>query len=210
MIYFTLTKMQKEKSLPTNSDPTSWVDYSNPDKYVNRLEIYSAKLTDNHWADVIPFEYNNSDKYSVGHPALSPDGNVLYFVSNMPGGYGNSDIYYCKKLPNGHWSSPKNAGKVINSEGKEAFPIVDKDGTMYFSSDGFNGMGGLDIFKVQGNCDSWSTPENLKYPINSPAMIFLHISQKPEKPVTYHQTVMAEKVKTIFIISVKDLSLLVQ
>lgn len=179
-IYFTLTKMQKEKSLPTNSDPTSWVEVANTEKYTNRLEIYSALLKDNHWENVTAFEYNNSDKYSVGHPALSPDGNILYFVSNMPGGYGNSDIYYCRKLPDGHWSSPKNAGNVINSDGKEAFPVISSDGALYFSSDGFGGVGGLDIFRSTGIADKWTAPENMKYPFNSPRDDFQPYFTEPD------------------------------
>lgn len=173
-IYYTLTKMQKFDPLPTNSDPTDWEEIPSAEKYINRLEIYSAKLTkDNTWEDVQPFEYNNVEKYSVGHPCLSADGKILYFVSNMPGGFGNSDIYYTILQPNGKWSAPVNAGNIINTEGKEAFPVLDKNGTFYFSSDRHSGLGGLDIFESYGSKNQWSEPENLTYPINSPRDDFL-------------------------------------
>ncbi len=172
-IYYTLTKIQKTKALPSNSDPTSWEDTPIPDSYVNRLEIYSAKLVNNKWEDIKPFEYNNSEEYSIGHPSISADGKTMYFVSNMPGGYGNSDIYYSLLQADGKWSSPVNAGATINTEDKEVFPVLDKDGTLYFSSDGHSGMGGLDIFETHGDKNKWSTPENMQYPINSPKDDFL-------------------------------------
>ena len=178
-IYYTLTKMQKVESLPTNSDPTSFEDFSNPDQYINRLEIYSARLDNNKWVDIKPFEYNNSEKYSVGHPCITEDGNIIYFASNMPGGYGNSDIYYCVRMPNSKWSEPVNAGPTINTEGKEVFPVLDQNGTLYFSSDGQKGMGGLDIFETQGSKNQWTQPENLKYPINSPKDDFLPYFTNP-------------------------------
>lgn len=168
VLYYTITKMKKKKNLQSDNDPTSWNEKETAEHYVNRMEIYSAKLVNDKWEEITPFKYNNSDYYSVGHPALSPDGNVLYFASSMPGGYGSSDIYYCLRLPDGTWDKPQNAGEIINTEGKEAFPIIDQNGTLYYSSDGQPGMGGLDIFEANGSEDSWSVPENLKAPINSP------------------------------------------
>ncbi|OFX49592.1 MAG: hypothetical protein A2046_13455 [Bacteroidetes bacterium GWA2_30_7] len=168
VLYYTITKMKNKKSLPPNSDPTNWTEKETEEQYVNRMEIYSAKLVNDKWVNITPFAYNNSDLYSVGHPALSPDGNILYFASSMPGGFGGSDIYYCLRLEDGTWDKPLNAGYMINTEGKEAFPVIDKTGKLYFSSDGQPGMGGLDIFECQGSADNWTVPENLKVPINSP------------------------------------------
>ncbi len=165
---YTRTKMVRVTKKPLNEDPTSWADHSTADDYTNRLEIYTAKFRNNSWTDVKAFPYNKPEEYSVGHPAVSSDGNVLYFVSDMPGGYGGSDIYYCEKKGEDGWSSPKNAGPTINTEGNEVFPFMDAKGTLYFSSDGLPGMGGLDLFAAQGSKDSWSTPENLKAPMNSP------------------------------------------
>jgi outer membrane protein OmpA-like peptidoglycan-associated protein/tetratricopeptide (TPR) repeat protein len=167
IMYFTRTKMVKVTKKPLNSDPTSWYDHSKSADYTNRLEIYFARYDGSKWQDPEPFKYNNAEQYSIGHPALSSDGKILYFVSDMPGGYGGTDIYYSEKLSDGSWSTPKNAGNKINTEGKEVFPFVDKDGVLYFSSDGHEGMGGLDIFSSHGSEDQWNTPENLKYPVNS-------------------------------------------
>jgi len=167
IMFYTRTKMVKVTKKPINSDPTSWYDHSTAQDYTNRLEIYSAKFKNNGWTEITAFAYNNADEYSVGHPALSPDGKTLYFVSNMPGGAGGADIYYCEKKDDNTWSTPKNAGNMINSEGDEVFPYMDAQGTLYFSSNGHPGMGGLDLFSVQGSKDNWSIPENLKYPLNS-------------------------------------------
>jgi outer membrane protein OmpA-like peptidoglycan-associated protein/tetratricopeptide (TPR) repeat protein len=166
-IYFTRTRMVKVAKKPLNNDPTSWIDRSSADGYVNRLEIYSAQYANGKWTQVKPFRHNDSESYSVGHPAISPDGSVLYFVSDMPGGYGGTDIYYCERLPDGEWGKPRNAGGAVNTSGKEVFPTIGPDGAMYFSSDGHPGMGGLDIFSVRGARDRWDTPGNLRYPLNS-------------------------------------------
>lgn len=166
-IWFTRTKSVKQKQTQSNPDPTSWFNDKVQDVYTNRLEIYSAKLVDGKWTEITAFVHNNADLFSVGHPAISPDGNVLYFVSDMPGGQGATDIYYCEKRSNGTWGDPRNAGEQINTTGKEMFPVIDKDGTLYFSSDGHYGMGGLDLYKATGSKKDWSKPENLKAPINS-------------------------------------------
>ncbi|MDD2412849.1 MAG: OmpA family protein [Bacteroidales bacterium] len=166
-IFFTRTKMVRVTKKNRNIDPTSWIENIEQSDYENRLEIYSAKLTDGKWATPTPFAYNKPEEYSIGHPVLSPDGSILYFVSDMSGGFGGTDIYYSIKNADGSWGQPQNAGKTINTAGKEMFPNIDSDGTLFFSSDGHPGMGGLDIFKTTGKKNQWSTPENLKAPINS-------------------------------------------
>ncbi len=132
-----------------------------------RLKIYTAEREgDDDWGDIqeLPF---NSDEYSVGHPTLSPDGQALYFVSDMQGGYGEEDIYVAFK-DGSSWGNPMNLGPEINSEGREMFPFIHEDGTLYFASDALPGLGGLDIFSSSQLEDgSWSTPENLRMPINS-------------------------------------------
>ena len=167
IIYFTRTKMVKASMGPLNSDPTSWYDHSSVRDFVNRWEIFSARYSNGRWEDIKAFDYNNAKKFSVGHPAISSDGQTLYFVSDMPGGYGKTDIYYCTKLPDGTWAKPVNAGSKINTAGRESFPYVDQDGKLYFSSDGLPGMGGLDIFSAEGSENNWSDPVNLGYPLNS-------------------------------------------
>jgi outer membrane protein OmpA-like peptidoglycan-associated protein len=167
-IFFTRTKQVKVKKGPVNSDPTSWYTIDNATEYIDRLELYSAIEQDGKWASVTPFAYNNAEAYNVGHAALSPDGKILYFVSDMPGGYGAADIYFSQRNDDGSWSTPRNAGASINTSGKEVFPSVGDDGTLYFSSDGHLGMGGLDLFRASGRADEWSVVENMKVPFNSP------------------------------------------
>lgn len=108
------------------------------------------------------------DSIIAAHPAISPDGLTLYFVSDIKGGFGGKDIYQVtREKPNSPWSKPKNAGPDINTGGDELFPYVRNDGTLYFSSDGHIGMGGLDIFKAKPQPDGSWVIQNMKSPINS-------------------------------------------
>ena len=108
------------------------------------------------------------EKVNYGHPALSADGNTLYFSCNHPDGWGGYDLYFSNRSPEG-WDLPKLMNRSINSIGNERFPSIDKD-TLYFSSDHHSGMGGLDIFKTyKVDKDNWSPVHNLKSPINSGA-----------------------------------------
>ncbi len=118
------------------------------------------------WTNLSEFPYN-SDEYSVGHPTLTKDGNTLYFVSDMPGGQGGTDVYVTT-LNNGKWSKPVNMGNGINTKGNEMFPFLSKDEMLYFSSDGYAGLGGLDIYKakVKGSTVT-SSIVNLGYPVNT-------------------------------------------
>ena len=132
---------------------------------VANLRIYESQLVNGKWSEgrELPF---CSEAYSVGHPAISPDGSTLYFISDMPGGFGGKDIYV-SNLRNGRWSRPANMGADINSEGDEMFPSVQSDGGLHFASDGLGGFGGLDVFEALQNNGEW-TANNLGYPINSP------------------------------------------
>lgn len=95
--------------------------------------------------DRLPF---NSSEYSVAHPAVSPSGDTLIFVSDMPGGSGQTDLYYSVRN-NGEWSDPVNMGSKVNSAGEEMFPFLNADGSLVFSSDGFGGAGNLDLFYIE-------------------------------------------------------------
>jgi peptidoglycan-associated lipoprotein len=108
------------------------------------------------------------DSLIAAHPALSPDATTLYFVSDMPGGFGGKDIWYVTKS-GASWSQPVNMGSDINTSGDELFPYMRSDGVFYFSSDGHIGMGGLDIFKAVSQPDGSWTVTNMKPPINSSA-----------------------------------------
>ena len=109
-----------------------------------------------------------SDSLVAAHPALTSDGQTLYFVSDMAGGSGGKDIWITTRDGNA-WSKPINAGPDINTSGDELFPFVRNDGTLYFSSDGLIGMGGLDIFKATAQPDGSWMVQNMKAPINSSA-----------------------------------------
>ena len=132
----------------------------------NMLKLYMAQRTGNKWANIEELPIN-SNNFSNGHPAFSPENNRLYFVSDMPGGYGGTDIYSADYI-NGEWGNPVNLGPEVNTEGNEMFPFIDQYGNMYFASDGLPGMGGLDIFYVElRNGMPVGEPENLGAPINS-------------------------------------------
>lgn len=134
-------------------------------KGVNNLKIFISSFDGRNWSDVQDFPYN-SNIYSVGHPALSPDNNTLYFVSDMPGGFGETDIYKSQWI-NNKWSKPENLGATINTEGKEMFPYVDKAGILYFSSDGHPGIAGLDIYAAKEEESGKYLVTNLGTPVNS-------------------------------------------
>ncbi|MDX1470458.1 MAG: OmpA family protein, partial [Flavobacteriaceae bacterium] len=135
-------------------------------KGTSNLKIYRASLKDGVWDDIkeLPF---NSDKFSNGHPTLSPDNKTLYFVSDRENGLGGTDIYSVSLNEDGTYGPVTNLGDKINTPGREMFPFVAKDSTMYFSSDGHFNLGLLDIFKsniLKGGSDN---PENLGEPYNS-------------------------------------------
>lgn len=112
---------------------------------------------------------SSDDSSQVGHPALSPDEQYLFFASNMPGSYGGKDIWYLTyDKKNKSWGEPKNCGEQINTADDEMFPYFHPDGSLYFASNGHTGLGGLDIFRAESNGEmSWADPVNMQYPINS-------------------------------------------
>jgi len=130
---------------------------------INNLKIFIAEDYNGRWKITEEFPYN-SDEFSVGHPSLSADGKTLYFVSDMPGGFGGTDIY-ASNLRNGQWSKPKNLGSKINSIENEMFPHI-KNGALYFSSNGHSGLGGLDLYMVK-NISKNEKPVHLGRPLNS-------------------------------------------
>ncbi len=119
------------------------------------------------WVSKYKLPFNNEGLFSVQHPALSPDGKILYFASDMPGGYGGMDLYYSEKLPNGSWTQPLNCGNQINTPQDDVFPTVRQDGKFYFASKGHIGMGGLDVFSAVGSKNNFDHIENLRAPLNS-------------------------------------------
>lgn len=145
-----LTKARRELNAPTS------------------VEIYTSTRSDAKWSAPVKFEITADTLSTFGHPAVSPDGEYLYFVSDMPGGYGGKDIWRISLKE--RQGSLVNLGPDINTEGNDDFPYVRSDGSLYFSSDGHPGMGGLDIFRAKAVGDPadlrWKV-ENMGFPINS-------------------------------------------
>jgi outer membrane protein OmpA-like peptidoglycan-associated protein len=132
------------------------------------VKIYKATLINGEWDNITELSFNNNES-SFAHPALSLDEKIMYFASDMAGTTGYSDIYKVKIKENGNFGKPENLGTQINTTGRESFPSVDKDGNLYFASDGHLGLGGLDLFKAEINKDgSFEKPRNLGERINSP------------------------------------------
>ena len=130
-----------------------------------KLSIYCIKIENGKYSEPKPFQYN-SNEYSIAHPFLNPDGSKLYFSSDMPGTLGGMDIWVSQR--NGdQWSAPENLGKNVNTTGNEVYPTVGGDGTIYFSSNGLPGIGGLDIFSTFFTGDGYDEPKNMGAPINS-------------------------------------------
>ena len=137
---------------------------------IERNKIFSLVMQDGKWTNTFPF-YLNNNAYSVANPFLSADGSRIYFVSDMPGGYGETDIYYCNREGSG-WSQPVNMGPDVNTFNREKYPALDAKGNFYFSSDGYQGFGGLDICVALNNNGVLAKAIPLKYPINSSANDF--------------------------------------
>lgn len=137
-------------------------------KGTSLLEIWEVVLENGKWGRPRRMKLNQSG-YSYFHPAISPDGTRLYYVSDQPDGYGGTDIYYMEKTENGLWGESVNAGPVINTAANELFPTF-SEGNFYFSSNGHAGLGGLDIFQYMEHTKGKKAGvKNLGYPINTRA-----------------------------------------
>ena len=154
LIYFTRDNYLKKKGYDENK--------------VMRLKLYRGRLDGNKLKDIeeLPF---NSDHYSCGHPSISSDGKVLYFASDMPGGYGGTDIYRVSIGADGTLGVPENLGEKLNTSSNELFPYIHPvDDVLFFSSNGHFGLGGLDVFAAKINKDNKiRSVQNLGAPINS-------------------------------------------
>ncbi len=154
-LVFTRSNYQGEGSIKNNEG-------------VTKLQIYFADWNENEskFKIDVPFVHNNKE-YSYGHPTISKDGGTLYFISDMPGGYGGTDIYVSYGSGN-VWSKPKNLGPEVNTPGNEVFPFLNGN-DLFFASNGQGGLGGLDLFRVplENNLPAGG-PENLGAPFNSP------------------------------------------
>ncbi|TYA71346.1 OmpA family protein [Seonamhaeicola marinus] len=144
-------------------------DLGRDNKGTNHLKLYSAELLKNEdgelaWQNVNELPFNSED-YSVGHPSVSSDGKLLYFVSDMPGSIGATDIFVVDILESGY-SKPRNLGDKVNTAGREMFPYI-TDNVLYLASDGHLGLGGLDVYESKIIDGEFANPKNLGAPLNS-------------------------------------------
>ena len=134
---------------------------------VLELQIQFSSYKDGEWSKPVPFIYNNNN-YSVGQPCLTSDGNTMYFTSDMPGGYGNADLYKVVKNEKGEWGEPENLGNKINTQGDEMFPFLEENNKiLFFSSNGHFGLGGLDIFSCTVDSSGFGIVYNAGFPLNT-------------------------------------------
>ncbi len=132
-------------------------------------KLFQAKMSGTEWIEEQMLGFCVDDTFDYGHPALSEDGKTMYFSSNRDGGEGGYDIWcvtYNQRAKS--WGEPFNLGPTINTDKDEMFPYINiHNGMLYFSSNGHLGMGGLDVFMVEGSGTEWTIPENLRAPLNS-------------------------------------------
>lgn len=146
---------------------------------INNFQIVRGSVVDNKLENPQNVFFNSED-YSVGHPCLSDDGQWLFFASDMPGGFGETDLYVVKIADDGTMSTPLNLGPKINTIGNDLFPYY-RNGMLYFSSDGHYGLGDLDVYESKFFADgTFSTPRNLGAPINSNKDDFTYIVDKSD------------------------------
>lgn len=127
-------------------------------------DIEAGEYGNMEWTSLVPFDHNDPE-YNVGHPCVSPDGNWIYFTSDMPGGKGGTDIWRSKN-GGSMWGQPENMAS-INTAGNEMFPFVSPDGKLFFSSDGHKGLGGLDVFYAQLTDNGTGSVRNMGMMLNS-------------------------------------------
>ena len=157
-------------------------NYGQASDGINKLKIYKATQNENGtWSKARSISINN-DEYSISHPALNPDNTKLYFVSDMPGGYGNTDLYVATIAEDGTLGDPENLGPEINTAGRESFPFISEKGDLYFASNGHLGLGGLDLFVAKfDNDNQLNKIYNLGEPVNSSKDDFAYIVRESKK-----------------------------
>ena len=134
------------------------------------LGIFKSTLSNDTFSSPVAFPHNNIT-YNVGHPSINETSDLLVFASDMPGGNGKSDLYFCKLNENGLWGAPVSVGDSVNSRFKESFPFLHKN-QLYFCSDREGGYGGTDIYRSIYYKNNWTKPILLPKPINSSANDF--------------------------------------
>lgn len=148
----------------------------------NGGDIFISSRKSKGWTNPVPLKGDVNSSYWEGSASISRDGNILYFASNRPGGFGGIDIYRSEKMNNGAWGEAINMGPMVNTKGDEDAPQIHTDDiTLFFSSTGHDGMGGYDIFStvLDQSSETWSEPRNVGYPINT-AFDDVHFSLNAE------------------------------
>lgn len=138
----------------------------NSRKYTRKLRIYSAVQVENLWVNIQETAFNTAESNNA-HPSLSVEGDMMFFASDREGGFGGMDLYMMTKDENNDWTEPVNLGPNINTAQNEVFPFIHADGTLYFSSNGHNGAGNLDLYYSNQNGSTWEVPVNLGRPFNT-------------------------------------------
>ncbi|WP_338358974.1 OmpA family protein [Yeosuana marina] len=149
------------------------------DERVAQIKIYKAELVDGNWTNVTALPFT-SNSYSTEHPALSKDEKTLYFASDMPGTLGSFDIYKVAINDDGTYGEPENLGPTINTKHREQFPFISDYGVLYFSSNGLEGFGGLDVFRSNMVNGVFDKPVNLGSSINSNLDDFAFVIKEKE------------------------------
>ena len=165
-----LNREEKKGSMSLTKDLNTLyyaADYNQ--KGYGRYDIYKVMKTKNGWSEPKNVGKNINSDYWDSAPSIAPDNQALYFCSNRPGGYGGIDIYVAYKNEKGFWEEAVNMGPTINTAGDDQAPFMHADNkTLYFSSNGWPGFGGSDLFVIRKKIDgNWSNPMNLGYPINT-------------------------------------------
>ncbi|TAJ09075.1 PKD domain-containing protein [Marinilabiliaceae bacterium JC017] len=140
---------------------------SRKSKQGNLLGVFTIEKRTRSWSRPKSLGFNSRRQYNTGHPTLGPDDNILFFVSDMEGGFGKSDIYFSQKGGDGKWGEPQNIGSIINTPESEVFPFYHSSGKLFFASNGHDGQGGMDIFYSIKTAEGWSHPIALQPPVNS-------------------------------------------
>ncbi len=130
----------------------------------SQMYLFKATKVNNKWTKITQLPFNNKN-YSISNPSITKDGKTLYFNSNMPGGFGENDIWKIEIGEGDIYGAPINLGKNVNTEGTEQFPSISDDNTLFFSSSSRQGLGGLDVFSI--NLDKSDEAQNLGKPVNS-------------------------------------------
>lgn len=176
---------EHESSATFSQDGTvMFFDRTNEDRVKNEndvrvahISMYRAEMVDSAWTNVQKLPFSSED-YSVEHPSLSADGSKLYFASDMPGGSGSFDIYVVDVNEDGTYGTPQNLGAGVNTPHRDQFPFISEEDVLYFTSDGHQGFGNLDIYRSEGD---FSEVENLGASINSANDDFAYVVKESEE-----------------------------